>query len=199
MNRTSHTLCVLGMVACLVACGADQPEGEGQPDLQDPTVTTWEQPPLPEAAGGDNLDQTNPDAVAQQMVRTFFGWDPATDSDSADAALRAAPLMDEELAASHAQSWSGMTRLPGRMFQQWKQDNATVEVQLVEHREQRPPDEPRHVRRGYTVHVLVSTGDRVDYDVHTELSELGWWRVDAFQVTGPRFSHDLQHPEITSQ
>ncbi|WP_101515719.1 hypothetical protein [Corynebacterium ulcerans] len=175
------------LTSVLSACSLGKENHDGSDaGMSPPEITTWTQPSLPPGISNQEVDQTNPDAVGVAAMQTFFAWKPGVDETTADAAKRSIPLMDEDFAASRANSWSAMTGLPGYLWEKWTSEKTTTTVTVKESKDQRPEDQPRHVWRQYRITVEVSNGDSVAYDVFAELEELGWWRISALKITAPQ-------------
>ncbi|MGP5208412.1 hypothetical protein ACTXJY_10520 [Corynebacterium casei] len=172
------------------ACGnsADEP-GHDAHDHQPPTSEEVTQPALSEEFA--DVDQSSPDEVGEAVLMQFFAWEPATDASPADAANRAEQLMDEEFFAANRNSWSAMTAVPGKKWEQWASANAQLDsVTVTESAEQRPPDTQMEAPRQYRVDIELSTDDgteTISYDVFATLTKLGWWRLGDMTISQPQF------------
>ncbi|AGG68093.1 hypothetical protein H924_13520 (plasmid) [Corynebacterium callunae DSM 20147] len=183
---------VVATVLTALALGACSPSPEKLAEqgsdvgLSTPPITTWEQPALP--APFTDVDQSNPDDVAQAVVTELFRWKPQEgDLSPADAAERATALMTESCIARYKNSWSAMMGLPGSLWQSWMEAHTTPTTTVTEARDPRPADEEMRSYRQYAVTVVADnpTPTTITYNVMVVVDKLGWWQVSDIRIDPP--------------
>ncbi|MBZ8176210.1 hypothetical protein GSS88_00095 [Corynebacterium sp. 3HC-13] len=151
--------------------------------MQEPTVTSWEQPVLPPPF--ENLDQSDPDQVMEYAAREFFHFDPEHDQSFADAPERVEPLFTPEFYASHKNSWSAMVKLPGSVWDEWASHHAHIDVIATIQADTHPEDQSGRRARVIQVDVKPSIGKGWRYSVYMTIESHGWWRVSDLEITQP--------------
>jgi hypothetical protein len=110
-----------------------------------------------EPVAGLPVDETDPDAVAVWVVSTWFGWQPAKDTNRNDAAARAAVLLAPELQAVTDAPPSP----PGGDWVGWASQGAVTGVEVTASPEPLPPSGAGTAYRAYRARVTVAAAGRV--------------------------------------
>nr|WP_218680549.1 hypothetical protein [Rhodococcus qingshengii] len=102
------------------------------------------------------IDVHDPDAVAEAAIAAMYTYLPRVDLNQNAAMLRAAPLLNEKMAAG-AYNYDPPTG-PGRTWDRWADSNTLVSAQAKVIPQQRPPDDTFALR-----YVTVQQTTRTQY------------------------------------
>lgn len=161
--RVPATVLILLVAVLLGACGSDVPTEGGDAEASDPAAI--------EAITG--------------ALQTMFSWNPATDTSSADAYVRAIPYLTDELAAQAGQRTE---RGPGRQWQDWAASGAAVDAEAYVVVAEHTKDTPDRIERTVMVVQTVRAPDQsVLESIETEAEVTATrtpqgWRVSAISI-----------------
>lgn len=181
---------VIGAAVVLAAItGCSRGDGgapmETAPGPTGAALTTPPPPVLP--APFAQVDQDDPIAVMVAGIQAMFSYRPASDSGQADAANRAAPLLDERYYDANVTSFPALVAIPGGQWEQWRAAQARTKTTVTVTADDHPADLPAKVSRVLAVRVDVLGPDQhlidtVRFAAYTTVTRLGVWRISAVGV-----------------
>lgn len=138
------------------AAGADETLPSTTPSLTQPPYPTGS-PGVPRGPLPANVDEADPDAVAQAALHVMYAMDTTIDTTPYDATVRAAPYLTPEYAAELKAHQPAMA--PGAQWDTWTSHHAYTTAMVTPAEDPgRPPDTRTMAYRQYTV-TTVAHGD----------------------------------------